>query len=161
MESCIVKFFERYPQYARFTNLTTNATVSVSSTVQECPVAHLLDGNPHTFWQSDYINPHTIDINLGVWSSVRYLCYLPVSHDLSYAPSVVHVRLGPAPDHWTSITSKEDCSQSDWEIIELPSNISKDVQLFVSYNYGQGKNCRVAQILLLGDPVMDENDILC
>lgn len=76
-------------------DLTHTAVWSVSTAKAGNGVDQLLDGSPNTYWQSDGVQPHTLNAQFSAKRKLKeVLLYLNYFTDESYTPAVVSVLAG-------------------------------------------------------------------
>ncbi|KAL0225160.1 hypothetical protein RCL1_003072 [Eukaryota sp. TZLM3-RCL] len=147
-------------------DVTHLANITVSSAAESRPPSNLTDNDLNTFWQSDGVLPHFINIQLP-----RRLCvsiiglYIDPNQDQSYTPSNVSIRAGEHPSELKQLLVLEEMeSHPGWVEINLTSEAEQGgieaslFQVVIVSNYDNGKNCVIRQVkltALLNEQVWD------
>lgn len=102
-------------------DLTSSAVWSVSTAKAGNGVDQLLDGSPSTYWQSDGVQPHTINAQFSAKRKLKeVLLYLNYSTDESYTPATVSVLAGSNFHDLKVIKSAQEFSNPEgWMRIPL------------------------------------------
>eukprot|EP00871_Galdieria_phlegrea_P001419 jgi/Galph1/2278/GphlegSOOS_G918.1 len=147
-------------------DLSDSAIWSVSSSKVGNGVDKLRDGKIDTFWQSDGILPHVVNIQFNAKTRICELrLFLDYRYDESYTPQKIAIRTGNYFGDLKDILHKELTEPQGWVCIPLCEdevNIVEGGQPLVSFvqasllqivilsNYQSGKDTHIRQIQVIG-----------
>ena len=144
--------------------LGDTAVWSVSSAKHGNGVLQLRDGNPGTFWQSDGVLPHSIDVALPKVSLVHYVAiFVSYAGDESYTPKKMIVRAGTHEGDLADVAAPTDLeSPNGWIVIRCSDrSTSKDMPVWANMvsvsiveNHQNGRDTHVRGVKVFG-PYMD------
>jgi anaphase-promoting complex subunit 10 len=104
-----------------------NAIWTVSSAKVGNGVAQLRDFSPDTYWQSDGVQPHLINIQFSKRVAVSEIAfYLDYSLDESYTPKKISIRSGMTTHDLVEIKTVEFHEPKGWCSIELFDEYGSD-----------------------------------
>ncbi|KAJ3012624.1 Anaphase-promoting complex subunit 10 [Thoreauomyces humboldtii] len=95
MDLCHLWISEPADDRAQHRDVSTLASISVSSYKEEHPPQHLTDGNPDTYWQSDGPQPHYVNVEFPQRMTLtKVSIYVDLGKDESYTPREINVKAG-------------------------------------------------------------------
>lgn len=145
-------------------DVSMKASWSVSSSKEEHSVENLTDKSPYTFWQSDGVQPHQVDINFSKRVELeKFDIFLDYQQDESYTPAELALFAGTGPHDLVRIMSYELDRPEGWFHLPL-SGARKDgflkcfmLRLLVHANHDNGRDTRIRAIRLLGPAVATDH----
>jgi anaphase-promoting complex subunit 10 len=151
------------------------AVWSLSSAKNGNGVQQLLDNNVETFWQSDGLQPHFINIQFHKVMKVKQLSiYCNYKMDESYTPKQISIRIGSSFHDLREVRSIELDEPSGWVDIPLcsPSESGENeedpsleasrkqgyertnmVQIAILSNHQNGRDTHIRQVKVYGPAV--------
>lgn len=146
--------------------LGDTAVWAVSSAKHGNGVQQLRDGSQSTFWQSDGVLPHSIDVTLPQVSLVQYvaimLCY---SGDESYTPKKIVIRAGTHDGDLADVAVVADLNAPNgWVVARLADRSGVKEQavwanklcVVIVENHQNGRDTHVRGVRLFGPQIPDE-----
>lgn len=92
-------------------------------------IEQLRDGDKNTFWQSDGIIPHYINIQFMKKTRISQLClYLDYKSDESYTPSKLAIRGGMHMQDLKDIKTVDLKEPQDWFVFPLTSKLANGTE---------------------------------
>ncbi|KAI3381927.1 hypothetical protein SNEBB_010702 [Seison nebaliae] len=129
-----------YDQIPHIKEIGEDAIWSVSSCKSNHGVDKLRDNRLDTYWQSDGIQPHLINIRFPQRQLISHIAfYLNASLDESYTPTEIQLFSGKSLDSVTNLSTLRLIEKNGWLLFNLhPKNVSiKDDQLEIMRNKSQ------------------------
>lgn len=133
------------------TEVGETSSWSVTSAKHGSGVAQLRDNDPRTFWQSDGVQPHTIEVWFPRLTHVTAIAVLlNFAADESYTPRKLIVRTGICASDISELTSFEMDSPKGWVVIPTVAEESPNEQstLVTSIAQGTGVYAMMCQICI-------------
>jgi anaphase-promoting complex subunit 10 len=145
--------------------LGSEAVFTISSAKPGNGVEQLRDDSLETYWQSDGLAPHLVNIQFNKKATVSQICfYCDFTLDESYTPKRVCIRSGTTMHDLVDITTIDLNDPKGWISIDLPditsphSDIDSDfiplrthmLQLRVLSMHQNGRDTHIRQIKILG-----------
>ncbi|CAK9322543.1 unnamed protein product [Citrullus colocynthis] len=134
------------------------AAWSVSSCKPGNGVSALRDDNLETYWQSDGVQPHLVNIQFQKKVKLQLVVlYVDFKLDESYTPSKISIRAGDGFHNLKEIKTVELVKPTGWVYLSLSGNDPKDtfvntfmLQIAVISNHLNGRDTHVRQIKIYG-----------
>uniref|UniRef100_A0A9I9E0Q0 DOC domain-containing protein n=2 Tax=Cucumis melo TaxID=3656 RepID=A0A9I9E0Q0_CUCME len=134
------------------------AAWSVSSCKPGNGVSALRDDNLETYWQSDGVQPHLVNIQFQKKVKLQLVVlYVDFKLDESYTPSKISIRAGDGFHNLKEIKTVELVKPTGWVYLSLSGNDPKDtfvntfmLQIAVLSNHLNGRDTHVRQIKIYG-----------
>ena len=135
------------------------ATWTVSSAKHGNGVQQLRDGDDGTYWQSDGVLPHVVDIQWN--SSIRITeigLLLDHSADESYTPKKLTIKVGHTHQDLVDIGTYELIEPEGYQWLSTVTNghnvtSASLVQIVISENHQNGRDTHLRQIKINGPPL--------
>lgn len=135
-----------------------NAAWSVSSCKPGNGVNTLRDDNLETYWQSDGLQPHLINIQFQKKVRLQLVAlYVDFKLDESYTPSKISVRAGDGFHNLKEVKSVELVKPSGWVCISLSGTDPREtfvntfmLQIAMLSNHLNGRDTHIRQIKVYG-----------
>ncbi|CAG7871820.1 anaphase-promoting complex subunit 10 [Brassica rapa] len=135
-----------------------NAAWSVSSCKPGNGVNTLRDDNLETYWQSDGLQPHLINIQFQKKVRLQLVAlYVDFKLDESYTPSKISVRAGDGFHNLKEVKSVELVKPSGWVSISLSGTDPREtfvntfmLQIAMLSNHLNGRDTHIRQIKVYG-----------
>lgn len=144
-----------------------DGTFIISSAKAGNGVEQLRDNNNETYWQSDGIAPHIVNIQFNRNITVAKVCiYVDYNLDESYTPKKLSLRTGTTQHDLTDIATFELNEPVGWIVVTVgkasnlqdvqDDNISSEylrthlMQLKVASMHQNGRDSHIRQIRILG-----------
>lgn len=135
-----------------------HAVWTLSSVKQGFGVEQLRDHNIETFWQSDGIQPHFINIQFFKKSTIQEIAfYSEFKQDESYTPHKLSIRAGTTYHDLKEIKTFESEEPSGWITIPLHHPLSPGkplktnfIQICILTNHQNGRDSHIRQIEIYG-----------
>ncbi|CAN6813245.1 unnamed protein product [Brassica oleracea] len=135
-----------------------NAAWSVSSCKPGNGVNALRDDNLETYWQSDGLQPHLINIQFQKKVRLQLVAlYVDFKLDESYTPSKISVRAGDGFHNLKEVKSVELVKPSGWVSISLSGADPREtfvntfmLQIAMLSNHLNGRDTHIRQIKVYG-----------
>ncbi|KAJ3439452.1 anaphase-promoting complex subunit [Anaeramoeba flamelloides] len=138
-------------------NISSEAIWTVSSAKTGHGVDKILDKSTETFWQSDGILPHLVNIQFQRKMKIaRISIYIEYSSDESYTPRVFAVSSGTTFQDLKEITQAKIKKKDGWAHIELKQQNSDQplhsgfIQIAILRNHINGNDSHIRQIQIFG-----------
>ena len=144
---------------ANLVDVGDRAVWRVSSAKHGNGVVQLRDGNPNTFWQSDGVQPHMVEVTFQrLTAMVCIAIRLNFAGDESYTPRRLNVRVGTHPGDMAEVAAAELESPNGWLLLYLAPEAEASVdgtpgavfgtvlQLNVVENHQNGRDTHVRGI---------------
>ncbi|GLJ49226.1 hypothetical protein SUGI_1039510 [Cryptomeria japonica] len=146
------------PDLSEMREMSKKAAWSVSSCKPGNGVHLLRDDNVETYWQSDGVQPHLVNIQFQRKVKLQLLAlYVDFKHDESYTPSKISIRVGNGFRDLKEIKSVELVEPTGWTYISLCPSESREVfvqtfmlQLAVLSNHQNGRDTHIRQVKVYG-----------
>ncbi|CDK27318.1 unnamed protein product [Kuraishia capsulata CBS 1993] len=129
---------------------------SVSSFKQGCGIKELREDNPFSYWQSDALQPHFIEIHFTKKISIERLSlFMDYKSDESYTPLQITVFAGSGEHDLAEVKTSEFVEPSGWEHIVFEGirhdNLLKCFYLKIVFlsNHQNGKDTHVRCLKVL------------
>jgi anaphase-promoting complex subunit 10 len=125
---------------------------TVSSCKHGYGVKNLRDGQRDTYWQSDGVQPHLINMEFQQKTAIKSIkVYLNYNTDESYTPNKIAVKAGTYFHDLQSVCIKEFDQPRGWEVIELRDKNLRPIsafllQIIIVSNHQNGRDCRIRQV---------------
>lgn len=138
--------------------MAKTAAWSVSSCKPGNGVQALRDDNTETYWQSDGVQPHLVNIQFQKKVKLQLIAlFLNYKMDESYTPSKVSIRAGDGFHNLKEIKTVELDKPVGWVIISLSGTDPREtfihtfmLQIAVLSNHLNGRDTHVRQIKVFG-----------
>ncbi|KAJ9468925.1 Anaphase-promoting complex subunit 10 [Diplonema papillatum] len=138
------------------------ATWSVSSAKHGNGVEQLRDGLESTFWQSDGLQPHLIDVQ---WSSTVRISevgvYLEYSADETYTPKKLVIRAGNSYHDLQEVWKYELHEPEGWTWMSVgpvgQCVHASLVQIAIQENHQNGRDSHLRQVKVIGPALVSES----
>ncbi|XP_057973651.1 anaphase-promoting complex subunit 10-like isoform X4 [Malania oleifera] len=138
--------------------MAKKAAWSVSSYKPGNGVLFLCDNNLDTYWQSDGVQPHLVNIQFQKKVKLQLVVlYVDFKLDESYTPSKVSIRAGDGFHNLREIKTVELVKPTGWVYISLSGNDPREtfvntfmLQIAVLSNHLNGRDTHVRQIKIYG-----------
>ncbi|KAL1213523.1 Anaphase-promoting complex subunit 10 [Cardamine amara subsp. amara] len=135
-----------------------NAAWSVSSCKPGNGVATLRDDNLETYWQSDGLQPHLINIQFQKKVKLQLVfVYVDFKLDESYTPSRISIRAGDGFHNLKEIKSVELVKPTGWVCLSLSGTDPREtfvntfmLQIAILSNHLNGRDTHIRQIKVYG-----------
>ncbi|KAL1199525.1 Anaphase-promoting complex subunit 10 [Cardamine amara subsp. amara] len=135
-----------------------NAAWSVSSCKPGNGVATLRDDNLETYWQSDGLQPHLINIQFQKKVRLQLVfVYVDFKLDESYTPSRISIRAGDGFHNLKEIKSVELVKPTGWVCLSLSGTDPREtfvntfmLQIAILSNHLNGRDTHIRQIKVYG-----------
>ncbi|XP_010548316.1 PREDICTED: anaphase-promoting complex subunit 10 [Tarenaya hassleriana] len=135
-----------------------NAAWSVSSCKPGNGVSALRDDNLETYWQSDGLQPHLVNIQFQKKVKLQLVVmYIDFKLDESYTPSKISIRAGDGFHNLKEIKNIELVKPTGWVHISLSGADPREtfvntfmLQIAVSSNHLNGRDSHIRQIKVYG-----------
>lgn len=130
------------------------AVWSVTSAKPGNGVELLRDGRDDTYWQSDGIQPHLVNIQFQRKVSIAALAiHTDFKHDESYTPNKISIRVGSAFTDLREVKVVELHEPQGWLLVDLA--VEKPLkgyilQLAVVSNHQNGRDTHIRQVKIFG-----------
>ncbi|CCH46768.1 Anaphase-promoting complex subunit 10 [Wickerhamomyces ciferrii] len=130
------------------------ASWTASSEKQDNEVMKLRDESPDTYWQSDGVQPHYIDIHFAKKVSISKISiYIDYALDESYTPSKITVLAGNGFHDLMEVTGIELNEPEGWVHLGFPTEVDQGqilrtflVRVLIVANHQHGKDTHVRAI---------------
>lgn len=130
------------------TNIGHLAHWKPSSYKQGNPIENALDDDPETFWQSDGLQPHTLDISFSRRMSIITIAlYFSLIADESYTPRLVKIYVGHCPADALFYKTLEVRNVNGWVALTFEDNREDDkllkcqfIRIVFPINHENGKD---------------------
>lgn len=132
------------------------AVWTLSTCKQGFGVEQLRDGDAESYWQSDGVQPHVVNIQFLKRSDVVSLrLYVDFKKDESYTPKKISVRSGTTFHDLQDIQTYDMEEPSGWFDVPLETASGKPlrtnlVQVAILENHQSGRDTHVRQIQIFG-----------
>eukprot|EP01061_Rhynchopus_euleeides_P039671 TRINITY_DN68064_c0_g1_i1.p1 TRINITY_DN68064_c0_g1~~TRINITY_DN68064_c0_g1_i1.p1 ORF type:complete len:183 (+),score=43.64 TRINITY_DN68064_c0_g1_i1:84-632(+) len=132
------------------------ATWSVSSAKHGNGVTQLCDGSKDTYWQSDGVQPHLVDLQ---WNRPMRVMRVDVLFDFqsdeSYTPKRISIRAGSTYHDLQDLGTHELNEPQGWVSFPLSSDSANVayaslVQMAIHENHQNGRDTHVRQVKVFG-----------
>ncbi|CAR24639.1 DOC domain-containing protein [Lachancea thermotolerans] len=170
-------YLERYTQGLELMSsqghidITNLAYWKASSQKDGNPVSQALDDNPTTFWQSDGLQPHKIEISFSKRVDiVQFALFLSLVVDESYTPQIIKIYAGHSASDATLYKTLEVRNVNCWVALTFEDNRPEDnllkcqyIRMIIPVNHENGKDThlRGARIYALSlKPPVDNSGVL-
>ncbi|QEU58778.1 Doc1 [Kluyveromyces lactis] len=164
-EESLESYLKRYTtelellEQQNLVNLTKLAFWKASSFKVGNPIENAIDDDPTTFWQSDGLQPHRIDINFSKRVDVVQLAmYFCLVTDESYTPELFKVYAGYSPSDASLYRTFEVKNVNGWVVITFKGNRPHDnllrcrfIQIQILSNHENGKDSHLRGIKIFGN----------
>ncbi|CAA7022153.1 unnamed protein product [Microthlaspi erraticum] len=135
-----------------------NAAWSVSSCKPGNGVNTLCDDNLETYWQSDGLQPHLINIQFQKKVKLQLVVlYVDFKLDESYTPSKISIRAGDGFHNLKEIKSVELVKPTGWVCLSLSGTDPREtfvntfmLQIAILSNHLNGRDTHIRQIKVYG-----------
>ncbi|EOA31521.1 hypothetical protein CARUB_v10014711mg [Capsella rubella] len=135
-----------------------NAAWSVSSCKPGNGVGTLRDDNIETYWQSDGLQPHLINIQFQKKVKLQLVVlYVDFKLDESYTPSKISIRAGDGFHNLKEIKSVELVKPTGWVCLSLSGTDPREtfvntfmLQIAILSNHLNGRDTHIRQIKVYG-----------
>ncbi|QLG74612.1 hypothetical protein HG535_0G04950 [Zygotorulaspora mrakii] len=125
-----------------------------SSHKQGNPIENALDDNPETFWQSDGLQPHTLDIMFSKRMTISMIAlYFSLISDESYTPRFVKIYVGNCPADALFYKTLDILDLNGWIALTFEDNREEDgllkcqfIRLVFPVNHENGKDTHLRGI---------------
>ncbi|AQZ16872.1 DOC1 (YGL240W) [Zygosaccharomyces parabailii] len=122
------------------------------------PIDHALDDNPESFWQSDGIQPHQLDISFSKRMDIVMMAlYFSLIADESYTPRLVKIYVGHSPSDALFYKTLEVRNVNGWVALTFEDNRSSDsllkcqfIRIVFPVNHENGKDTHLRGIRVFG-----------
>lgn len=172
-EETLEKYFKQYSseleylEQQGFVNLTKLAFWKASSFKVGNPIANAIDDDPTTFWQSDGVQPHKIDISFSKRVDVVQLAlYFCLITDESYTPELIKIYAGFSKSDASLYRTLEIKNVNGWVIITFKGNRPQDdllrcrfIQIQILSNHENGKDSHLRGIRIFGNSATQKKTI--
>ncbi|CDO91706.1 unnamed protein product [Kluyveromyces dobzhanskii CBS 2104] len=163
-EESLETYLKRYTKELEFieeqslVNLTKLAFWKASSFKVGNPIENAIDDDPTTFWQSDGLQPHRIDVNFSKRVDIVQLAmYFCLVTDESYTPELFKVYAGFSPSDASLYRTFEVKNVNGWVVITFTGNRPQDdllrcrfIQIQILSNHENGKDSHLRGIKIFG-----------
>ncbi|VVA99471.1 unnamed protein product [Arabis nemorensis] len=138
--------------------MSKNAAWSVSSSKPGNGVNTLRDDNLETYWQSDGLQPHLINIQFQKKVKLQLVVlYVDFKLDESYTPSKISIRAGDGFHNLKEIKSVELVKPTGWVCVSLSGTDPREffvntfmLQIAILSNHLNGRDTHIRQIKVYG-----------
>ncbi|XP_010467641.1 PREDICTED: anaphase-promoting complex subunit 10 [Camelina sativa] len=138
--------------------MSKNAAWSVSSCKPGNGVTTLRDDNLETYWQSDGLQPHLINIQFQKKVKLQLVVlYVDFKLDESYTPSKISIRAGDGFHNLKEIKSVELVKPTGWVCLSLSGTDPREtfvntfmLQIAILSNHLNGRDTHIRQIKVYG-----------
>lgn len=133
----------------RSRDITNQAFLTVSSKKTGHGVENLIDNNLDTFWQSNGIQPHLVNIQFKQKTKVKKICFhVDYKLDESYVPSKIFIKAGNHVNDLYELSKYELNKPDGWVIIDLGNTEIRTwmLQLGIVANHQNGKDTHIRQL---------------
>ena len=138
--------------------LGADAVLSLSSAKPGNGVEQLRDGSLDTYWQSDGVAPHTLNVAFVRRVSVSQVClYVDFNLDESYTPKKIAVKSGTSLHDLIDVTAVELHEPIGWVTIALSDPYGSNgplrthlIQLRVVSMHQNGRDTHIRQLKVFG-----------
>ena len=147
---------------AKFVDVGDGAVWRVSSAKHGNGVVQLRDGSPNTFWQSDGVQPHIVEVLFPrLTAMVCCAIHLNFATDESYTPRKLNVRVGTHPGDLAEVAASELESPKGWLMLYLAEQEpgaepavahGTILQVSVVENHQNGRDTHVRGMKIFGLP---------
>lgn len=132
------------------------ASWEISSFKQGCDLSMLRDESPHTYWQSDDAQPHSLIIRFTKSMNIeRISLFLNYPLDESYTPDRIAILAGTGEHDLLEVTKVEFVEPIGWQHIVF-NEVSKNgllkcfiLKILFLSNHQNGKDCHVRGLKVL------------
>jgi anaphase-promoting complex subunit 10 len=133
-----------------------NGNFSISTAKPGNGVEQLRDNNIETYWQSDGVVPHIINVQFNKKMPISKVCiYVDFSLDESYTPKKISLRYGMTLHDITEIAAFELSEPVGWVVISL--NGEKEISIDGSFDESENSKYFSAHFLQLRVLSMHQN----
>ncbi|CAI8050052.1 Anaphase-promoting complex subunit 10 [Geodia barretti] len=140
----------------------SQAVWSLSSSKPGFGIAQLRDDSINTYWQSDGLQPHYVNIQFLMKTETISL-YLDYKQDESYTPSKVAVRAGSTFNDLTQIAVVEFTEPEGWIDINVLDKHERPVKAFhfqvvILTNHQNGRDAHIRQVKVFEPKSPDKHE---
>lgn len=158
-------YFQRYStelEYIEsqgYVNMTKLAFWKASSFKPSNPIECAIDDEPTTFWQSDGLQPHKIDVHFSKRVDITQIAlYFCLVTDESYTPELFKIYTGFSPSDASLYKSYVVKNVNGWVLITFNGNRPSDdllrcrfLQIQILSNHENGKDSHLRGIKIFGN----------
>lgn len=138
--------------------LGDDSVISLSSAKPGNGVEQLRDSNLETYWQSDGVAPHTINLAFLRRVNISTICiYLDYNLDESYTPKKIAIRSGTSLHDLMDVTAIELHEPVGWVTVALPDPYGSMgplqthlIQLRILSMHQNGRDTHIRQLKVFG-----------
>ncbi|CUS24221.1 LAQU0S14e02916g1_1 [Lachancea quebecensis] len=176
-EAATENYLEKYTQGLEVMSsqghidVTNLAYWKASSQKDGNPISRALDDNPNTFWQSDGLQPHTIEVSFSKRVEiVQFALFLSLVVDESYTPQIIKIYAGHSASDATLYKTLEVRNVNCWVVLTFEDNRPEDsllkcqyIRMIIPVNHENGKDThlRGARLYALSlKPPVDSSGVL-
>lgn len=144
--------FKKDMEEEGLTDVTRLGSWSVSTYKKGCGVDKLLDNSPHTYWQSDGPQPHTIEARFSKLTRISTIgVFADLASDESYTPSSITVYTGTTQNDLVPIYTYQLDMPEGWSCLVLKKNERAGIPCFllrmiINANHHNGKDTHVRAV---------------
>ncbi|KAL3232392.1 Uncharacterized protein RNJ44_04308 [Nakaseomyces bracarensis] len=137
-----------------FSNVTHLAYWKASSFKSGNGIANAIDDNFDSFWQSDGIQPHTVEVYFSKRMDIVLIAmFLTLSADESYTPRIINIHAGHSPSDAVFYKTLEVNNVNGWVALTFEDNLPREQLLKCQYlrftfpiNHENGKDTHLRGI---------------
>jgi len=123
------------------------------------PATNVFDGNPNTFWHSQWFNglavaPHELQLDLGTTYSINQIRYTPRQDSGNGRVGSYRIFISQDGVHWGAPAAEGVFPNTkDVQTINIPATAGRYLSMFVLNDVNGGGISAIAEIDLFGDPL--------
>lgn len=165
LEESLESYYKRYTseleyiEHQGYVNMTKLAYWKASSFKVGNPIENAIDDDPLTYWQSDGLQPHKIDINFSKRVDIVQLAlYFCLITDESYTPELFKINAGFSPSDASLYKTYEVKNVNGWVLLTFKGNRPHDdllrcrfIQIHILSNHENGKDSHLRGLKIFGN----------
>lgn len=137
-----------------YTNVTSLAYWKASSCKTGNPITNAIDDSFENYWQSDGIQPHTVDAYFSKRMDIVLIgIFFTITADESYTPRVIHIFAGNSPSDAVFYKTLIVNNMNGWAVLTFEDNLPVEKLLKCQYlrfkfpvNHENGKDTHLRGI---------------
>jgi beta-galactosidase len=116
-----------------------------SQQLDEGEAEHLIDGDPDTYWHTEYAltltkYPHTVDIDLGAEKSFKAISYLPRQDSANGRVAKYQFAIGDDGTNWMTVVEGQFPRGSERQVVALKAPVWARYLRFVALSELEGRD---------------------